>query len=177
VSAPALGINCPPDCTRTFTSGASITLNAMATGSSVFAGWTGACAGQGTTCSFTITADQAVTASFTSWYNLGVAKSGSGTGVVNSGPAGITCGADCGELYPPGTVVTLTATPDPGSTFAGWSGACTGVASPCTVTMSAGQAVTATFNRSATLSVARAGAGSGTGAASPAARSGGGRAP
>src|SRR4030095_5918505 len=41
--------------------------------------------------------------------------------------------------------VTLTATPAAGSTFAGWSGACSGTGS-CTVTMSAARSVTATFN-------------------------------
>jgi len=168
VSAPALGINCPPGCTTTLTSGTAITLNALPTGSSIFAGWTGACAGQGATCTFTITADQAATASFTPRYSLGVDKSGAGTGVVSSSPAGITCGSDCGEPYLPGTVVTLSAMPDPGSRFAGWSGACTGAANPCTVTMSADQAVTAAFNRTATLSVAKAGAGTGTVTSSPA---------
>jgi hypothetical protein len=40
--------------------------------------------------------------------------------------------------------VTLTATPAGGSTFAGWSGACTGVGS-CVVTMSGPQTATAAF--------------------------------
>ena len=41
-------------------------------------------------------------------------------------------------------MVTLTATPAPGSGFVGWSGAFTGNAS-CVVTMRAARAVTATF--------------------------------
>jgi hypothetical protein len=40
--------------------------------------------------------------------------------------------------------VTLTATASAGSTFTGWSGACTGTGS-CVVTMSAAKSVTATF--------------------------------
>jgi hypothetical protein len=73
-----------------------------------------------------------------------VTKAGTGTGTVTSSPAGITCGADCSESYPGGTVVTLTAAPASGSTFSGWSGACSGTA-PCTVTGNTPISVTATF--------------------------------
>jgi hypothetical protein len=73
-----------------------------------------------------------------------VAKSGNGN--VTDSPAGITCGADCSESYTSNASVTLTATPAAGSTFTGWSGACTGTAA-CTVTMNAAKSVTATFTR------------------------------
>ncbi len=56
-----------------------------------------------------------------------------GPGRVVSNPAGINCGPDCRETVACGTVVTLTALPNPGSTFAGWMGACTG-AGACTLT-------------------------------------------
>jgi hypothetical protein len=52
---------------------------------------------------------------------LTVTKQGNGTGAVTSDPPGIDCGADCTESYDNGKVVTLTANPDPGSVFAGWS--------------------------------------------------------
>lgn len=51
---------------------------------------------------------------------LTVMKQGNGTGTVTSDLSGIDCGSDCTELYDYGTVVTLTATPDPASVFAGW---------------------------------------------------------
>jgi hypothetical protein len=76
---------------------------------------------------------------------LTVAKSGTGTGTVTSGPAGINCGSTCSATFASGTAVTLAATADAGSTFAGWSGACTGTGI-CTVTMDAAKSVTATFN-------------------------------
>jgi hypothetical protein len=71
-----------------------------------------------------------------------VTKAGSGTGTV-TGP-GINCGAICTHPYTVGDVITLSATPSPGATFSGWSGACTGTGS-CVVTMSAARAMTATF--------------------------------
>jgi cellulose 1,4-beta-cellobiosidase len=77
-------------------------------------------------------------------YALTVAKAGTGSGTVTSSPAGISCGATCSASFASGTSVTLTATAASGSTFAGWSGACTGTGA-CTVAMSAAQSVTATF--------------------------------
>ena len=41
--------------------------------------------------------------------------------------------------------LTLTATPDPGSPWLGWGGACSGTARTCTVTMNSDKSVTANF--------------------------------
>ncbi len=76
-------------------------------------------------------------------YTLSVAKSGTGAGTVSG--AGINCGSTCSASFASGTSVTLTATPNTGSTFGGWSGACTGTGS-CIVSMTAARSVTATFN-------------------------------
>jgi uncharacterized repeat protein (TIGR02543 family) len=77
---------------------------------------------------------------------------GTGTGnITGSGASpGLSCGNGgtvCGAAYPQGTVITLTATPASGHTFAGWTGNCA-VATPtsCTVTMSNNQTIGATFN-------------------------------
>lgn len=78
--------------------------------------------------------------------NLKVMKTGLGSGTVASGAGDILCGADCDETYGSAVSVTLTATPDAGSTFAGWSGDCSGAATTCTVTMSAARSVRAQFN-------------------------------
>lgn len=88
-----------------------------------------------------------------STFELTVTRAGTAasSGTVTSAPAGITCGADCTENYASGTVVTLTAAAGSGATFAGWSGACTGTAATCTVTMSAARSVTATFNTAAVM--------------------------
>ena len=62
-------------------------------------------------------------------FTLTVVKAGTGSGTVTSSPAGITCGSTCSALFASGTSVTLTATADSGSTFAGWSGeGCSGTA-------------------------------------------------
>jgi hypothetical protein len=94
----------------------------------------------------------------TQQYTLTVTKAGTGTGIVTSSPAGINCGSDCSEAYNSGTVVTLTATADTSSTFAGWSGGCTGTGT-CAVTMDAAKAVTATFTLKTYTITASAGTG------------------
>jgi len=65
---------------------------------------------------------------------LTVTKAGIGSGTVTSAPTGINCGSDCTENYASGTSVTLTAAPASGSTFAGWSGECSGSGFTLTVT-------------------------------------------
>ncbi len=84
---------------------------------------------------------QAPAASFA----LTVNKGGSGSGTVNSSPAGINCGATCNATFSSGASVILSPVADAGSTFAGWSGACSGTGT-CSVTMDAARSVTATFN-------------------------------
>lgn len=76
-------------------------------------------------------------------FALTVTKAGAGT--VVSSPAGIGCGATCNANFASGTVVTLTATADAGSGFAGWSGACSNATGACVVTMDAAKSVNATF--------------------------------
>lgn len=74
---------------------------------------------------------------------VAVYTQGSGNGTVTG--ASINCPGTCSASYPPGTQVTLTATPDDDSTFDGWGGACSGTG-PCTLTVGESQAVTALFD-------------------------------
>ena len=78
-------------------------------------------------------------------YILTVEKGGTGSGTVSSNPVGIDCGSECAATFEVCPRVTLTATADTDSTFAKWSGACTGT-STCTVTMNRDRTVKATFN-------------------------------
>jgi List-Bact-rpt repeat protein len=70
-----------------------------------------------------------------------------GNGTVSS-PGGNSCGANCYSGFAKGALVTLTATPASGWTFAGWSGACSGTGS-CVLSASGSMAVTATFTEAA----------------------------
>jgi len=77
-------------------------------------------------------------------YLLTATKTGTGKGSITG--QGLDCGSDCTEEFQADTKVTLNANPDTLSTFAGWSGACSGSTSPCYVTMTQAQTVTAKFN-------------------------------
>jgi subtilisin family serine protease len=97
---------------------------------------------------------------------LSVFRSGTGGGIVSSVPGGVLCGGDCNEIFADGANVTLTATPSSGSTFVGWSGACSGTGA-CTLNMSEARQVTAQFQAgSYVLSVTRSGNATGTVSAS-----------
>lgn len=73
----------------------------------------------------------------------------SGNGLISSQPGGIRCGSECVARFTEGTVVTLTATPGSRQQLTGWSGACTGAALTCTLTMNEARTVGATFAPSA----------------------------
>ncbi|MHB8644097.1 MAG: InlB B-repeat-containing protein [Gaiellaceae bacterium] len=75
---------------------------------------------------------------------VAVTDTGGAKGEVTSAPAGINCPVVRTTGFDPGTTVTLSASPSPGSSFAGWSGACAGT-STCTVTMDAVKSVSASF--------------------------------
>jgi hypothetical protein len=169
VTSNPAGINCGSTCSYAFNLNAVVTLTAAATSPSTFVGWSGDCSGAGT-CTVTMSAAHSVTAAFTAPnQTLTVSKAGAGTGTVTSNPTGINCGSTCSYAFTYNTPVTLTATAASGSAFGGWSGAgCSGTGT-CSVTMSAAQSVTATFNLTGnqTLTVSKRGDGTGTVTSSP----------
>ena len=78
-------------------------------------------------------------------FSLNVLKSGSSGGLVTSVPSGIVCGTGCQSSFPADTTVVLTALPETGSTFSGWSGGgCSGTGT-CTVVLTSNVTVTGTF--------------------------------
>jgi hypothetical protein len=82
-----------------------------------------------------------------------------GNGEITTEDRLIRCGVGCTAYYNAGTIVTLTATPTRDSVFTGWTGACNGAQSTCTVTVNEANNVTATFASVFTLSVRTSGKG------------------
>jgi hypothetical protein len=146
VSSSPAGISCGATCSASYVAGTVVTLTAAPASGSTFSGWSGACTGSAS-CQVTLSAARSVTATFAitpANHTLSLTKAGTGRGTMTSSPAGISCGGACSASYTAGTVVSLTAVPRSGSTFAGWSGACSGTAS-CQVTMDGARGVAATF--------------------------------
>jgi hypothetical protein len=140
-SSPA-GIDCPGDCDESYVFNETVELTAAAAADHQFTGWSGACTGTGA-CSFDMSVDRNVTATFLALRDLDVTLAGGGTGTVTSTPAGIACPGVCSFAFLDGQGVTLDAAPNPDSLFLGWSGDCSGAS--CSVTMGADRDVTATF--------------------------------
>jgi hypothetical protein len=143
-SSPA-GISCGSTCSHGYGGGTSVTLTATAGTGSTFTGWSGGgCSGTGT-CTVTTDAATTVTATFSLTPEmLTVSKKGDGKGTVTSSPSGISCGSACSKSYDYGSSVTLNAKAGSGSSFSGWSGACSGKGA-CTVSLTAAASLNATF--------------------------------
>jgi hypothetical protein len=95
--------------------------------------------------------------SSTPLYRLTVFKNGTGSGVVSSSIPGISCGSDCDEYLPAGTVVTLNYSASLDSLFSGWSGDCSGNSSSCTIIMDSDKTIGATFSKKSFSITATAG--------------------
>jgi hypothetical protein len=155
-------ISCGSKCSSANSLGAVVTLTATPASNNIFSGWTGACTGTATTCAITVSDAMATTATFAPSPATGGGGGGSTTqftlsvglsnpGAVSATPAGIDrvldCGSACSAKFNQGTVVTLTAIPPAGKTFANWSGACSGADPTCTLTISSDTSVKANFNK------------------------------
>jgi hypothetical protein len=77
-----------------------------------------------------------------------VVVSVTGPGTVTSTPSGIACPGTCTHAFPTGTIVTLEATPAPGSRFKRWGVAClVSLGRTCLLATSCDAEVTAKFER------------------------------
>ena len=147
VSSQPTQIMCGEECSASYAPGTSVTLTPQPIPLDTFTGWSGDCTGMGA-CVVDMNADRSVVANFspsTTTYTLKIILAGNGTGAVGTSPPG--CTRACSNSIPVGAPISLGALPDPGSTFAGWSGAgCTAGMIACVFTMNSDVTVTATFN-------------------------------
>jgi hypothetical protein len=124
--------------------GTLVTLTATPGSGHTFDEWSGDVSGTANPAWLILTGNRSVTATFLElppgFASLDLAVAGPGS-VVQS-PAG--------RVHPVGTLVTLTALPEPGSGFAGWSGDLVSSANPVVLPLDASQNVTATFGPPAT---------------------------
>ena len=143
------GMNCGAGCSSSVVAipgGVPVTITATpAEGWSVK--WGKACPNPGTATATSCTVSS--TWSVTVFFSPIVTVTKSAGGTVTSSDGAINCGAACSAGVTASTKVTLTATPDAGMKFTGWSGACTGTAPTCTLTVQdpakAANLVTANF--------------------------------
>jgi uncharacterized repeat protein (TIGR02543 family) len=120
----------------TYHYGDVVTFTAVPATGWTFIAWSGDLTGADAIAIRTITSNTTVTATFIlEEYPLTVDTVGNGSVAADPYQAG----------YHYGDVVTLTATADPGWTFAGWSGDLSGSANPATITITGDASVTATF--------------------------------
>ena len=119
----------------TYDAGATVIATATPDAGYKFNGWRGDLSGANNPVSVLMDKNITVTANFILITNtLSVIAT---NGTVSMDPAG--------GAYVPGAVVTLTATPNTGYVFNGWSGDLTGSANPATITMDRNKSLTANF--------------------------------
>jgi hypothetical protein len=126
-----------------YVSGTLVTVTAIPDLGHRFDAWGGALVGSTNPQSLVVDADKTVAAAFIEQHLLAV-SAGAGGSVTLDPPGG---------LYDTGTTVTLTATPDPGFRFAGWSGDLSGTANPAPILVDADRSVAATFVQLFSVSV------------------------
>jgi Tol biopolymer transport system component len=132
------GIDCGVRCSASFRPDTVVLLVARPAADTLFTGWRGACSGTAPRCRLKLDSARSIEASFGVAARLRVETRGRGS---------VSCGAPCSGAFRPGAVVELTAVAAPGFVFRGWSGACSGHASTCMLTLRAGPtSVVATFS-------------------------------
>jgi probable HAF family extracellular repeat protein len=152
VRSAALSSDCRSSCAINAAAGFQIHLEAVPDVNASFQGWSGACSGNGA-CDLTVDRDASIGAAFQAapppppprTFELRVAVSGSGAGRVVSTPAGIDCRTTCSAAFAAGTSVSLAASADALSRFAGFAGACSG--SSCTLSLNGDATVAAGFEQ------------------------------
>ncbi len=143
------GLNCPAVCEIAVRPDTQVTLTAAPDGDHELGSWGGACAGTAATCDVTVSADTAVTYTFTRRPDpqvaLTVTPGPPGRGTI-TGP-GINCPPTCTANVDQGAQIRLTANPALKHRFDSWALACAGQDSTCDLTINANTQVSANFTR------------------------------
>ena len=127
----------PNPTSGTYDDGTSVELIATPAAGYQFDGWSGDATGTTNPLTITMDADKTVTATFSQIQRtLTVNVTGNGSVTPASG-----------TTFNDGDMATLTATPDTGWEFVGWTNDASGSTNPLTITMDADKVVTATFRR------------------------------
>jgi hypothetical protein len=141
------GLNCPPTCAAQVSVGQRVTLTAAPDPGFQFSAWDSGCeTTSGLTCTFTMTDDKLIVASFNQSRVTFTASvpGGNGTVAVN----GVSCPPTCTTTHQPGSNVALVATPAAGFEFVRWTNGCaTPTAATCTVQATANRNLSASFRR------------------------------
>jgi hypothetical protein len=120
-----------------YTEGTVVTMTATEDPGWEFDSWSGDLTSSANPETITMDSDKNITATFTPVPQYTLTVNTSGNGSVSLNPPG--------GVYNEGTIVTLTATEDPGWEFDSWSGDLTSSANPETITMDSNKNVTAVF--------------------------------
>uniref|UniRef100_UPI00262B9265 InlB B-repeat-containing protein n=1 Tax=uncultured Tenacibaculum sp. TaxID=174713 RepID=UPI00262B9265 len=123
-----------------YDNGTNVTLTATPNAGYQFDGWSGDASGTTNPLTITMDADKTVTAVFSKIQHTLTTNATNGT--IARNPNTPSAGT-----YDFGTDVVLTATPNAGYQFDGWSGDASGTTNPLTITMDADKTVTAVFSK------------------------------
>jgi uncharacterized repeat protein (TIGR02543 family) len=123
----------------TFNYGASVLLTAVPNSGYSFTGWSGDATGSSNSVTINMNSNKNITANFAltpaDTYTLNVTATLGGTTAKNPNLTG----------YASGAVVQVTATPNTGYTFSGWTGDASGTTNPLSVTMNSDKNIIANF--------------------------------
>ena len=126
-----------------YTCGTSVTVTAAAASGYTFTGWSGASTSTNASAAITMDGNKTLTANFQlipiPQYTLTTSVNPSGGGTVSRSPNQTS--------YESETSVLVTATPNTGYEFTGWSDATSGTTNPVTITMNGNKTLTANFQQ------------------------------
>jgi len=136
LSAGTGGTTDPAPGSYTHDEGIEVSLTAIPDSGYRFSGWSGDASGSSNSITITMDSDKSVTANFIKQWTLN----------LSAGTGGTTDPAPGSYTHDEGTEVSLTAIPDSGYKFSGWSGDASGSSNSITITMDSDKSVTANFS-------------------------------